>query len=104
MPCRFATSSGVLRTLVFIVLFITVTSHLIRCLLAEDAGGLDEEDNYQKNKRERIGEHRPVLTEGSDYILADTDYKRTDDSAGDRADAAEDSRNERLPDVGMTDV
>ena len=49
-----------------------------------------------QRKRERIGEYSPVLAESLDYILADTDYKRTDYRAGDRPDAAENSRNEGL--------
>ena len=63
IPWRFATSSGVLRTLVSFIVFITVTSHLIRCLLAKDAGGLNEEDNYQQDEGERVGEHSPALAE-----------------------------------------
>ena len=71
------------------VLFIILTSHLIRCLLAEDACRLDEKNDYKQNEGKCIGEHGPLLTYTLDDILADTYYKRTDDRTGDGAYAAE---------------
>ena len=71
---------------------IAVTSHLIRGLLTEDTGGLDQQNDDQKDKGKGIGEFRP--TKALDDVFTNTNDECANHCAGHRADAAEHRRHE----------
>ena len=73
---------------------IITTSHLVRGLLTEDAGGLDQQNDDQKDKGKRIREFRQP--QSLDDILTNSDDKRADDRTGNRTDSAEHRCHESL--------
>ena len=84
----------------------SLTSHLIRDLLTEQAGGLDDQDDNQQREREGIGEGGQTVAgmgdagleqddvQTLDQVFANADDECTHHSAGNGADTAEHGRNE----------
>src|SRR5574344_615052 len=77
-----------------LVVFIFITSHLVRCFLAEDAGGHEHEHYDEQHERERVAERRPA--QAFDEVLADADDERADHCSRNGAYAAEHRGYERL--------
>ena len=73
---------------------IFLTSHLIRRFFTEQTRRLDAQHNNQNHEGKRIGERG--IADAFDKLFAKTDDECADDRARNRADAAEDCRDERL--------
>ena len=90
-------------------------SDLVRCLLAEESGGLEDENYDEQDKSEGVSEGRKAEARRYDAVgheqciealydvLADSDDEGADDRARDGADAAKHRRNKGLQARHCTD-